>query len=198
MDPVAAPQTNINQNPGLVNQPPLPTKTGMTKGKFFLYIFFALLVIALLVFGFFIGVNMLNKSSSKAGDFKDTTGSSLNTDPVYEKFQSTLKFGGELITASGFQVAYKGTLTGVDSGKSWVLQGSQTTVTINHEGQGVVRYFRTTESNPLPQFIDESEVKVGDFVSIQTSIDPKTGIVSVNSIGVGASAQTQESTPSAS
>lgn len=102
----------------------------------------------------------------------------------FTKAQELVTSNRSLIAQFRVQLSYNGTLTQMDPGKSWTIEKNGKTATIEQQVDGEITYQKSTGKGSPIQAISAGDVKVGDTISINTFVDPSTGIVSITTITV--------------
>lgn len=153
------------------------SNNGSKKMRVIIYLLIFLSLI-LGVGGYFLGAFFGSKSSlnTMLNDKSDSSG--------YRKFQELVKEGDALVFESIFQLTYQGTLTATEPNKSWTLNIGDKSVIIKHEGDNAVNYRLLASRNAPPQPASSDDIKIGDYVTVLTYVNPDSGDVSVKALTV--------------
>lgn len=105
-----------------------------------------------------------------------------------KKAQEMVKTYPKLIKRISIQQQIEGTLQAVTD-KSWTVTGNSETMVIPIEGNSKIRYnkvekFATGSAAPAPKEIQAKDLKVGDHVVINQTIDWESGQTNVLAIAV--------------
>lgn len=112
------------------------------------------------------------------------------------KFLNLVTTHTPFITNSKIQMGFYGVLVSLDPGKSWAIERKGETAIISNESGEPVEYF--VKNGEVAQRVDAGVLKVGDRVSITTSIDVETGITTVKRVTKAVKESSASATPSVS
>ena len=97
----------------------------------------------------------------------------FNTPPGFSKAQSILKDNSSFIRSERVYLSYKGILKDFNPGKYWTIEKDNKTLIIKHEGTNPVNFLKSDTN----QNIEQSSLRIGDNVIINTFIDGPSGII---------------------